>query len=46
MSEIRFDSEQKLLDELLQSQVYKEFKKEELLPKIEREKQAWKWLGG
>ena len=44
MSEIRFDSEQKLIDGLLQSRAYEDFKKKPLHLKIEREKRAWKLL--
>jgi hypothetical protein len=45
MSEIRFDNEQELIEELLRSKAYEEFRNKQLQPKIEREKQAWKLLG-
>jgi 5-methylcytosine-specific restriction enzyme B len=42
MSEIRFDSEQELVEGIKQSQVYEEFATKHLGHKIEREKEAWR----
>jgi hypothetical protein len=44
MAEIRVDTEQELMEELLQSAAYKEFKAKALQPKIDREKRAWELL--
>ncbi len=44
MAEIRIDSEKKLIEELVTSKAYQEFKSKQLKPKIEREKRAWKLL--
>lgn len=41
MPEIRVDSEKELIDELLQSKAYREFKNDQLKLKIDREKRAW-----
>ena len=44
MSEIRVDSEKELVDEILRSKAYSEFHKEQLQPKIQRERDAWRLL--
>jgi hypothetical protein len=44
VAEIRIDSEQVLVHEILQSVAYKEFKARQLHPKIDREKRAWELI--
>lgn len=44
MPEIRVDTEGELIEELLQSAPYKEFKLKQLQLKVDREKQAWRLL--
>jgi signal transduction protein with GAF and PtsI domain len=44
VAEIRIDSEQVLVHEILQSVAYKEFKAKQLQPKIDREKRAWRLI--
>lgn len=44
MAEIRIESEERLIDTILKSETYKDFKENRLKDKIDREHQAWKLL--